>query len=157
MPDEAQVREAVGDLDLASVREFVAEEGYSAEEVATMEREYRRFLFLSFKYRDGVVPCRAVDEFWHEHVLDTEKYAADCERIFGFFLHHVPFSRTRAVATGAWRGQSKESLIAAFDETKARYETEFGEPFPEGRGSESARCCNSLHDAPPLALGPNSG
>jgi len=151
---EAEVRQAIDELDLTSVREFVAEEGYSGDEVEAMEREYRRFLFLNYKYRDGVVPSRAVDEYWHEHVLDTEKYAEDCQKIFGFFLHHVPFSRQRAVASGEWRGQSKEDLITAFEKTKSRYQEVFEEPFPSGPGAESARCCTSLHDAPPIALGP---
>ena len=34
---------------------------------------------------------RSVDEVWHEHILWTQKYRQDCERIFeGRFLDHVP-------------------------------------------------------------------
>jgi hypothetical protein len=37
-----------------------------------------------------VRPSEDVDVVWHEHVLDTEKYAADCQNFLGFFLHHKP-------------------------------------------------------------------
>jgi hypothetical protein len=30
------------------------------------------------------------DLIWHEHMLDTKRYAQDCGRLFGRFLHHVP-------------------------------------------------------------------
>jgi hypothetical protein len=31
-----------------------------------------------------------IDDIWHQHVLDTRKYHADCQHLFGFYLHHVP-------------------------------------------------------------------
>jgi hypothetical protein len=35
-------------------------------------------------------PSQDVDEFWHTHILDTEKYAGDCGSYFGRFIHHHP-------------------------------------------------------------------
>ena len=32
-----------------------------------------------------------VDPAWHAFILDTERYAAYCEKHFGRFLHHHPF------------------------------------------------------------------
>jgi hypothetical protein len=31
-----------------------------------------------------------LDEMWHEHILDTHKYARDCNTIFGRMIHHDP-------------------------------------------------------------------
>jgi hypothetical protein len=58
-----------------------------------METEYRRFLCLMATHPDEVLaPSVDVDTFWHYHILDTMKYAADCEQAFGFFLHHYPYA-----------------------------------------------------------------
>ena len=57
-----------------------------------MELEYRRFLTLMKKYpHEQTSPLVDVDMFWHYHILDTMKYAADCEAVFGYFLHHFPY------------------------------------------------------------------
>jgi hypothetical protein len=32
---------------------------------------------------ETIVPCMIVDEVWHQHILDTYVYAADCDRLFG--------------------------------------------------------------------------
>lgn len=43
-----------------------------------------RLLALRLAYPEvDIVPCRLVDEMWHRHILDTQAYAEDCERIFG--------------------------------------------------------------------------
>jgi hypothetical protein len=41
------------------------------------------------------VPSADADCVWHEHILQTKKYASDCRRIFGRLLHHDDFA-------GAW-------------------------------------------------------
>ncbi len=38
-----------------------------------------------------IAPLKDVDTFWHYHILDTMKYARDCEQIFGYFQHHSPY------------------------------------------------------------------
>lgn len=56
-------------------------------------RAYKQFLFVSRKARQQgvrVTPHKAVDEVWHEHVLITKHYMADCNAIFGHYLHHHP-------------------------------------------------------------------
>lgn len=68
-------------------------EGWSPAQVNEVEFEYRRFLQLLKLYpEEQVTPRFDVDIFWHYHILDTMKYAADCEKIFGYFLHHYPYS-----------------------------------------------------------------
>jgi len=53
--------------------------------------EYRRMLYLIQKRPDApVVPSRLVDLVWHEHILDTQRYKADSQRLFGRYIHHAP-------------------------------------------------------------------
>lgn len=70
-------------------------------------REYRKFLHLLRRHGSSarIVPSKDVDEvrrvnamsgihtfwqIWHAHILFTRKYQADCERIFGYYMHHAP-------------------------------------------------------------------
>ena len=113
-------------LDLQNIRFKLAnpEEGTapSAERLDTMEAEYRRFLALRLAHPEAdVVPCKLVDEMWHRHILDTQAYAADCKRIFGYFMHHFPYFGMRGEADA-------EALADAYGETLALYRAAFGEP-----------------------------
>lgn len=66
-------------------------EGWSAARADAMEAEYRRFLCMMLMHpRENFAPLIDVDTFWHYHILDTRKYAADCAQVFGYFLHHNP-------------------------------------------------------------------
>src|SRR5450830_342551 len=67
-------------------------EGWSAARADAIETEYRRFLSLVMLHPDdSFAPLVDVDTFWHYHILDTRKYAADCQQTFGYFLHHHPY------------------------------------------------------------------
>jgi hypothetical protein len=35
-------------------------------------------------------PSRAVDLGWHQFILNTQDYAEFCQRVAGYFIHHVP-------------------------------------------------------------------
>ena len=95
-------------------------EGWSERRANAVEAEYRRFLFLMKKYPDdGASPTVDVDTFWHYHILDTMKYARDCEATFGFFLHHYPY-----VGMGA--GANEGERERAGERMREIYETEFG-------------------------------
>jgi len=54
--------------------------------------EYRQFLHLIVcnRYNTVVPRSRDLDDFWHEHILDTTWYAEDCNTILGSFIHHNP-------------------------------------------------------------------
>lgn len=88
------VKEIFG-LDLEPIKfKLMSKEGqgWSREQADHYETEYKRFLALLVKYPDDVIaPDTEVDKFWHAHILDTMKYARDCDRIFGTFLHHYPY------------------------------------------------------------------
>lgn len=70
--------------------------GWDKEVVDDMERDYIRYLALVKTLQDfnidiKLVPNLYIDEFWHNHILDTEQYYEDCYKIFGKVLHHFPY------------------------------------------------------------------
>lgn len=118
----------VARLDLTLIKEKLHDEdegaGWSREFCDRVEIEYRRYLVLSGTYTDpadAVVPSRMVDTFWHAHILDTQAYTADCEAVFGEFLHHFPYFGTRGP-------EDAQDLGDSYDRTLARYELLFGLP-----------------------------
>lgn len=97
--------------------------GWSEEQCNAVEEEYKKFLALKRFYPDkDVVPHKELDAFWHQHILDTEKYANDCEVIFGYFLHHYPYF-------GMNGEQDAQNLTDAFEETKLLYKKHFGKSY----------------------------
>jgi hypothetical protein len=124
----AQTVAAIESLDLSMIK-FKAtrtEDGYgwSDEYADKMELAYKRYLILHAKHPEmTLAPEQDIDRFWHMHILDTRKYAADCEATFGHFLHHFPYL--------GLRGEGDEAVLqAAFDKMQALYTEEFGEPMP---------------------------
>lgn len=72
-------------------------DGWPAGDVAEAECHYRKYLCLAMVYRDRTLgPSRMIDDFWHAHILDTRAYAADCEMLFGGYLHHYPYGGSYA-------------------------------------------------------------
>jgi hypothetical protein len=124
------------DLDPIEVKLMDEDEGYgwSRDYADLMVREYRRFLHLNILHPDRTIVCSTeVDKVWHAHILDTRKYAEDCERAFGFFFHHFPYFGMRGEEDAA-------ELQRAFDESSALYEQEFGEKRPELDASTCNTC-----------------
>jgi hypothetical protein len=106
--------------------------GWSEEEADAAEQEYRRFLALKLAYPDReIVPNKIVDQFWHQHILDTRQYAEDCDQVFGQFLHHFPYFGMRDEADA-------QDLKSAFEETCRLYRQHFGESY--SRTESRARC-----------------
>lgn len=124
-PDDALAQLAIL-LDLTAVRIKLAdpEEGHamSEAELDLSEQEYRRFLALHLAFPDAdIVPCKLVDTIWHQHILDTRTYHADCEAIFGDYLHHFPYFGMRGA-------DDAQALSDAYGDTLRRYREAFGEP-----------------------------
>ena len=95
-------------------------EGWSEVRANAVEAEYRRFLFLMKKYPDDQAsPTVDVDTFWHYHILDTMKYAGDCEQVFGYFLHHYPY-----VGIGEQAAEGEQ--LRAGERMRELYAAEFG-------------------------------
>lgn len=120
--DFESVRSRIDALDLEPIKfKLVKEYGYAVGDVNTLEKWYRRFLFLTFKHRTRpIVVSEAIDNFWHQHILDTRKYAEDCSAAFGEFLHHFPYFGLRG-------DEDLRALRAAYQETLELMRAEFGE------------------------------
>ncbi|TMH27060.1 MAG: glycine-rich domain-containing protein-like [Betaproteobacteria bacterium] len=128
IPTRDQTIEAIEALDLGPIK-FKAcckEDGYgwSTEYADQMETAYKRFLILSAKYPHlTLAPSRDIDRFWHTHILDTRKYAEDCDATFGRFLHHFPYL--------GLRGEDDARAQKVAGETMRQlYRREFGEELP---------------------------
>ena len=80
-------------LELTPIRLKVAKElsELTAEQLDDLELRYLKFLMLC-KAEPNVrhEPEKDVDQYWHAHILHTKQYTADCQRYFGYFLHHNP-------------------------------------------------------------------
>lgn len=125
------------DLEPVMVKAMDPEEGYgwTLEFTKAVAEEYRKYLTLCIEYPEvPVVPSNYVDDFWHLHILDTEKYQEDCEEFLGFFLHHFPYFGMRGPEDAA-------NLTAAWLRTRELYTTRFG-PIPEQYWPISNRCPN---------------
>lgn len=89
------LQQIVAELDLSEqAKQLVNPEGkyrWDAARAAKAVQGYRNFLILCKEdEQTHHQPSKDVDEVWHLHILDTQKYAADCSSIFGYFLHHIP-------------------------------------------------------------------
>jgi len=104
---------------------------WTQEYADTAERWYRRYLTLIIKYpKQNHAPNQMVDEFWHQHIVDTRSYIADCQNIFGRYIHHNPYFG----ATG-----DRAECIATFNRTNELYRREFGED-PTEFGATAINC-----------------
>jgi len=119
------IEPSVADLDLDRIVWKVSHDqlkpDMSDEDLFRAVNQYRRFLSLRIRYPMAhLVPTDDIDLIWHTHILDTERYASDCQRLFGSFLHHNPFF-------GEFGSESKEDMEEMFNETSDLWVKEFGE------------------------------
>lgn len=132
--DVAGTWQAIDELEFDRIKAKLLhrkEGGWTSGTVLRAERGYRQFLKLSAKYPSvAIVPGEEVDQFWHTHILDTQRYASDCERLFGFVLHHNPYVGIE----GADDEAHLHELAAATGELMAR---EFG---ATSEADEAAYC-----------------
>lgn len=85
------------------------------------EAVYRKFLALHLAFPETtLVPNFLIDDYWHQHILDTRRYVADCLTVFGYVLHHDPMFGLRGE-------EDRLANQSAFAMTKALWERSFGE------------------------------
>jgi hypothetical protein len=133
------------DLEPIAYKLMHAEPGEVALSLAEADRAvamYRCFLKLCVLHPGTrIVPTTQLDRVWHAHVLDTAKYRADCDYVFGHFMDHFPYAGLRGEDDRrAWRDD--------FAHTRRLFAEHFGEeigarPAPSacrnhGDGSD---CC----------------
>lgn len=121
-----QAATAVESLDLELIRlklmDRVSGPGWTGERAANVEREYRDYLSALARERNAmgdIAPSRDVDEFWHAHILHTRKYAEDCGRVFGTYLHHDP--RGSAFCSASARSAGSAFCSAAAERESAAF------------------------------------
>lgn len=134
------LRSALDSLDLSAIKFKLMdkEEGKGWDRVYAdmVESQYRRFLFLTVTAGATIGVTADIDAFWHAHILDTMKYAEDCQSVFGFFLHHFPYFGMRGE-------QDAHNLMATMDSTKQLWEDTFGEPLVALSGKTCGTCGGS--------------
>lgn len=146
-----KVSKEILDLDLTAIKtklmHTASGEGWSAARADAVELEYKRFLHLMKKFPTAQTAPRVdVDTFWHYHILDTMKYAADCEQAFGYFLHHYPYL--------GMEGADDDEVVrqAAGERMRDLYEATFGEIYLRQFGP-AAEAGAAYCGAPPPAAG----
>lgn len=118
-----QAQDYIQSLDLSYIVNAMCRDDYPLPRWIKPEAEkacqlYKNFLLLQKKHLPlSLVPSRIIDECWHNHILHTKNYMADCQAIFGHYLHHEPAIPTDNTA----------QLISDFKKTKALYLDLFGE------------------------------
>lgn len=106
------------------IKKMVDFEGWTLRDANETCFHYRNFLFLKKKYwHKPLTPSNDLDNFWHNHILDTKKYTEDCEAIFGEYLHHNPYF-------GIDEKTDQDDLKKSLKNTLEMYFNEFGFQIP---------------------------
>ncbi len=107
----------------AVIHKMIFNYGFSQKQALALCQQYKRFLYLckQFGGQHTLVPSDEIDEFWHNHILDTKKYWHDCDLIFGKYIHHNP--------EAPWETPGKNNLDYAeqFAQTQELYRQTFGD------------------------------
>lgn len=119
--------EKIRALDLEPIKfKLIKEKGWSLQRADTVEQLYKAYLTLFALYpKEEHVPTADIDEMWHSHILDTHKYMADCQDIFGFYLHHYPYlgmlgTEDAAMATAQFEATRRRFMeVAGLDPVEA--------------------------------------
>lgn len=150
------MEEKIAQLDLSPIAfKFMLEEKEAwKSDISTQARiaesQYRMFLVLNLLYPgERIVPTQLVDKFWHYHILDTQKYMADCDSIFGHYFHHFPYFGIRS-------DNDKEIFSEAIERTRQLFLEHFDiNPFSREQGGVGAICgggCSGAHGSDEAAI-----
>lgn len=115
------VKKAIDGLDLEKIEaKAMKVYGWRRPRARAANKWYRNFLWLCYKVGSPVAAIgRDADDLWHLHILDTPKYAADCQKIFGTYLDHHPLY-------GRPTGEDRDR----FEDSKELYLVEFAQLPP---------------------------
>lgn len=107
--------------------------GWTKKQTTRALLRYMMFLFLLHLYpNQNIIPTVEIDRVWHHHILDTQKYAEDCQMLFGRFIHHFPYAGLEN-DTSNWQ--------ASFDNTQKLFKQYFGvQILADGKQNKPARC-----------------
>jgi hypothetical protein len=114
------------------------DESWTFEQTNRAIARYSMFLCLIYLYPNRkLVPTEEIDRVWHHHILDTMKYAEDCEMLFGRFIHHFPYF-------GKLGKVDKDNLDRAFAETEKLFKSHFGNYLTVGEDSFQISDCQPV-------------
>ncbi len=96
-------------------------------------------------------PSRSVDIGWHTFILHTQEYAEFCERVAGYFIHHVPDDDK--VTPHGPRGQALKQSVDAIRASGIVVDVGLW-LAPDATGKPGAGCSNSGCGAgpPPIVV-----
>ena len=122
-PSLEEARSYINAIDFSMIIDKVVKsKNWKKKDVLKICEYYKNFLFLIKKYVDlgQLPPSDEIDEFWHNHILDTKKYREDCKVIFGQYLDHYPYF-------GIDDKSNEEDTQKAFNRMQTLYKKEFGD------------------------------
>lgn len=96
------------------ITRFATNKAISTFQAETVFGDLEAFL-LSVR-RERSVPTKAVDEAWHEFILDTQRYARYCSETIGRFVHHLPGATLTSPSNSSARSYSDCSANCATDD-----------------------------------------
>ena len=124
IPTLEEAKSYIDSIDFSMIIDKVIKtKKWARKDVEKIAKLYRHFLFLNKKYREcnlPIPPSEEIDEFWHNHILDTKKYMLDCDKIFGYYLHHYPY-------LGIDGKTNEEEADNLFEKTQELHLKEFGD------------------------------
>jgi hypothetical protein len=144
------------DLDPIKFKLMDPEEGHgwTREFADQMELAYKRFLTLVATHpEETIVPNKNVDKFWHGHILDTFKYAEDCERVFGYFLHHFPYFGMRGPEDAANQTKAVERTARLYRQRFRGDESEDNAAYCGAISADKAAYCGAIKAEEPAYCG----
>ncbi|MGA9379633.1 MAG: glycine-rich domain-containing protein-like [Phormidium sp.] len=121
--EHTEFRQKLKKLDLGPIayKLMHREEGFGWTKARTKQAIARYLMFLSLIYlypNQPIVPTAEIDQVWHQHILDTDKYAADCQMLFGEFIHHFPYYGLRGIC-------DRQNWQQAFTRTQLLFQKHF--------------------------------
>ena len=130
VPSLEEAKKYIDTIDFSQIIDkMVVKDKWKKQHAEQVCQYYKNFLFLNKKYQheyEMLPPSEEIDEFWHNHILDTKKYMQDCDNIFGSYLHHYPY-------LGIDNKTTMEDAQRFFDKTQELHQKEFGEPISDVR------------------------
>lgn len=132
-------KEEIGGLDFSKIHEQLkVRKGWSDAQIAAADAEYRKFLWLLAAYPgEMMVPWNVdMDDFWHQHILNTVDYTATCQKLFGKYINHTPED------TGNASAQHR-----AARKTNERYTREFDKRQPRAATTQGSGCSSTVYAA----------
>ncbi len=117
--------------------------GWTRSQTSQAIVRYLMFLYLIYLYPNRqIIPTWEIDQVWHHHILDTNKYAQDCQMLFGCFIHHFPYFGLRDAV-------DRQNLHLSFQETKVLFEEHFGVgALGDSQLQQPADCEPLMHSTP---------